>query len=322
MKATERATIMAHCTERVPTATPDENATTVLRHLRGGAWDTINYIYITNDYRKLLGVVSLRELLVAPSHQKMSDIMKTELVVAHPHSEPARAGILAIQHAVKAIPVVTLGEGTLVGAVPADRIMRILHEEHTEGFLRLSGIQRGHPVVNIFQTSVFRLTKFRLPWLVIGFGGGIIATLVTGFFEETLRNHLALVFFVPIMVYMSGAVATQTETLYVRGLSLRPTHFFKHLRHEFLVGLLIGLCMAVLMYIFAALWVGEQRIALAVGLAMFVNISLATVIAHIIPTLLYWIKKDPALGAGPFANVVSDVVSLLIYFSITALLLA
>lgn len=314
-------TVMAHLVEQVPTAHPSDNVEQVLRSLRQQLWASTQYVYVIDGSKRLVGTVSVRTLLASPNDATMSSLMERNLVVLHPHSDQERAGILAIQHHLKAIPVVTVGEWTFVGIVDANQIMTILHKEHTEDFLRMSGIQRGHPVVDIFQTSVLRLVRLRLPWLIVGFGGGLLATLLSGQFSETLEQHIELAFFIPLIVYMSGAVATQTETLYVRSLSMHEGHFLRHAWHEFLVGAVLGATMAVLVYGFAFVWMGSAPLASAIAIAMFANLSLATIIALCIPTVLFWMKKDPALGAGPFATVVGDVVSLLVYFAVTSAIL-
>jgi len=312
---------MDHLVEAVPTAAASDTVEAVLRHLRNKQWDTLNYVYILDEKSCLMGVVSVREILAAQNENKMSNLMTRDLVVVHPHNDQERAGILAIQHDIKAVPIVRPGTNEFLGVVGADQVLKILHEEHTEDFLRLSGVQREHPVTNILHASPWRLARLRLPWLIIGFGGGIVATLVAGFFEASIEQQIFLAFFIPMVVYMSDAVGTQTETIYIRSLTLKQSPLLRYAIREFLVGVLIAAVIAFLIGVFTVAWTGLWPLAWAVGAAMFVNVALAPVIALMVPTLLYWTKKDPALGSGPFTTIIQDVVSLIIFFSITTWLL-
>lgn len=317
----EKETVMDHLVEVVPTAIAGDTVEVVLRHLRTKKWDTLNYVYILDNDHCLIGVVSVREILAARNEDKMSDLMAKELVVVHPHNDQERAGILAIQHDIKAVPIVRPATNEFLGVVGSDQILKILHEEHTEDFLRLSGIQREHPVTNILHASPWRLATLRLPWLVIGFGGGIVATMVAGLFEASIEKQIFLAFFIPMVVYMSDAVGTQTETIYIRSLTLRQSSLLPYALREFTVGLLIAVVIAFLIGIFTFVWTGLWALTWVVGVAMFVNVALAPIIALMVPTLLYWTKKDPALGSGPFTTIIQDVVSLIIFFSITTWLL-
>lgn len=321
MKDGKKETVKDHLVTAVPTADIGDNVEKVIRELRSKRWDSLNYIYVLKDQKILTGVVSVKKLLAAKNEASVSELMTKDLIVAHPHNDQERAGILAIQHDIREVPVVKVGSNEFVGAVAANQIMKILHEEHTEDFLRLSGIQRGHPIVDIFRVSVLRLARLRLWWLLVGLGGGMLATLLLRFFEDTLSQRLMLAFFIPVIVYMSSAVGTQTETIYVRGLSLHHIPLLRYLWRELQVSVIIAAIMAVLMYLFTVLLFGSLDIALVVALALMINIAIAPFIALLIPTVLYWAKKDPALGAGPFITVIQDLFSLIIYFAVASWLL-
>ena len=321
MKSDEKETVMDHLVEAVPTAGAADTVEAVLRHLRSKKWDTLNYVYILDDKRCLIGTASVREVLAAKNEEKMSDLMVKDLVVVHPHNDQDRASILAIQHDIKAIPIVRPGTNEFLGVVGSDQILKILHEEHTEDFLRLSGVQREHPVTDMLHVGPWRLAKLRLPWLIIGFAGGIIAILVARLFEASIEQQIFLAFFIPLVVYMSDAIGTQTETIYIRSLTLKQSSLWRYASREFAVGLLIAAVITLFIWIFTLIWTRAWSLALAVAVAMFVNMALAPVVALIVPTLLYWTKKDPALGSGPFTTIIQDIISLIIFFSITTWLL-
>ncbi len=160
------------------------------------------------------------------------------------------------------------------------------------------------------------LIRLRLPWLIIGLFGGVLASFLVSNFEKTLSKNISLAFFVPIIVYMSDAVGTQTETVYVRSLSRHKGRFLQYLFKEALTGLLLGIFFGLLMSLFAYLWLGSLTVAATVGLAMLGNLIIAPVIALVIPEILFKERADPALGAGPFGTIIQDIISLLIYFLI------
>jgi len=163
-----------------------------------------------------------------------------------------------------------------------------------------------------------RLVKVRLPWLIVGLLGGMVVTLMVSRFENILSTNLKLAFFIPIIVYLADAVGTQTETIYVRNLSKFKDNFYKYLAKEVLVGTCLGFILGALVATGAYLWLRSVETAITVGLAMFVNIIIAPVIAIIVPEILFKERVDPALGGGPFTTVIQDFTSLLIYFLIAS----
>jgi magnesium transporter len=165
------------------------------------------------------------------------------------------------------------------------------------------------------------LLRLRLPWLVLGLIFGIITTLFVGQFEKLLSQNVKLAFFIPVIVYMSDAVGTQTETIYVRNLAKKQINFFTYLSKEFVIGMVLGSIFGIASGVFAMVWLGTVEVALTVGLAMFVSILAASVISLITPTVLYREHTDPAVGAGPFTTVIQDFVTLLIYFAIATLII-
>lgn len=168
---------------------------------------------------------------------------------------------------------------------------------------------------------VGHLIEHRLPWLVLGLLGGIIASVVVSKYEQILEADLRLAFFIPLIVYLSDAVGTQTETIFIRRLKRTGKGFFPYLWKETFLGLSLGLIFGLVTGIFAYYWLGSPSIALTVALAMLINLSLAPMLATIIPELLYKEHSDPALGAGPLATIIQDLISLLVYFLFASLIL-
>ncbi len=165
------------------------------------------------------------------------------------------------------------------------------------------------------------LVRHRIPWLLLGLIGGGAAAVMVSKYEAILGNDIRLAFFIPIIVYMSDAVGTQTETIYVRYLQKTGAHFWKYIWKETRLGLTLGLLFGAITGVFASLWLGSQAIGLAVGAAMFINMTIAPILATAIPMILYKEHSDPALGAGPLATILQDLLSLMVYFLIATLII-
>jgi magnesium transporter len=165
------------------------------------------------------------------------------------------------------------------------------------------------------QEAVLRRFWHRLPWLILGLGGALIAADIVARFETRLQERLILAFFLPGIVYLADAVGTQTETIVVRGLSV-GVGLRMAMWGELLTGLMIGVALAVVS--FPLLWWrwGAAEVALGVSLALLAACSTATLIAMSLPWLLDRFRLDPAFGSGPLATVIQDLLSILIYFAI------
>lgn len=165
------------------------------------------------------------------------------------------------------------------------------------------------------------LIERRIPWLFVGLMAGIVITIFSSLFEEVLSNNLRLAYFIPVIVYMAGALGTQTETVYVRNLGREKVNFKIYLFKESIFGILAGILFGIGIGIFTYIFFREVSTAMTVGLAMFASTATAPPIALTISALIKKEHKDPALGAGPFTTVIQDLISLIIYFSIASLIL-
>jgi magnesium transporter len=169
--------------------------------------------------------------------------------------------------------------------------------------------------------GVGHLLSLRLPWLIVGLLGGLVATMIVSHFEAVLKDNLALAFFLPVIVYMSDAVGTQTETIYVRNLATGRVSLAKYFVKELVLGLVLGTFFGVLVALFATLMLGSTATGFTIGLAMAATVATAPVVALVVPALLQKERIDPALGAGPFSTILQDLLSVLIYFLIASILL-
>lgn len=165
------------------------------------------------------------------------------------------------------------------------------------------------------------LIKIRFPWLVIGLIGGLFASFVVSHFEVTLRETVALAFFIPVIAYMSDAIGTQTETVFIRALSNLKFNIAKYIVREIIVGATLGSAFGLLAGIFAYFLASSSAVGIIVGFSLFLSMTIATGLACVTPIILRGFKQDPAVGSGPFTTAVQDVVSLTIYFIIATLIL-
>ncbi len=314
-----KETALARSVKNVPTATPDQKVSDVLTKIRRHReWDFSYYIFVLGKNRKLLGVASLNELIRSEPEVLMRNIMKRNLITVSPDIDQESVAILAVQNNIRAVPVVKRKTHEFLGLVTDDVIFQILHHEHTEDFIRHAGVVRDRPMTDVFKARITKLVRLRIPWLLIGLAGGMLATSLLEMFSKILEKELSLVFFIPVILYISSAVGAQTQTLFIRSLAMNKTKIGKYAVREFGVGLIIALICASIIFIFAYAWLRSLHLAATVSLAMLVNICLAVGIALLIPALLNRYKKDPAIGAGPFANMIQDIVSLLIYFLVAS----
>lgn len=285
-------------------------------------FETINYIYIVDKDNMLQGVVSVKEIFRSPKIAKVYQLMRKELITVHPHTHQETAAILAIKHNLKAIPIVD-SENHFLGVLPSDAILNILHEEHVEDLMRFAGVHSFRdPAKNIIKASTWIHIKKRLPWLALGLVGGIVAAGVVSFFEQVIKTQLMLAVFIPLIVYMADAVGTQTETIYIRSLALEHNlNTFKYILREIKIGLSIGIILGFTISLVSYWWVGSVIIGVILGLSIFITNLVAVMVAMFLPWLFSKFKLDPAFASGPFATVIQDILSLVVYFAVAQMFL-
>jgi magnesium transporter len=218
------------------------------------------------------------------------------------------------------VPVVD-EHSRLLGVVPPEQLLAILRREHIEDLHRFAGIANGtNHTREALETPPLKRVRQRLPWLLVGLAGSLVATLVMAAFEQALTTRIAVAFFVPGIVYLADAIGTQTEAVAVRGLSLN--HFPSLgalLAGELATGTLIGLALATLALPLAWAAFGSFALAAAVAGAIVAAGAAACGVGLLLPWLLSRLGHDPAHGSGPLATVIQDVLTLLVYFGFVLL---
>lgn len=293
----------------------------VLNMLREVAPDAeiIYYLYVVNTKEELVGVVSLRDLIIAKPDTRIEDIMITKVVSVSENMDQEEVGLIIKKYDLLAVPVIS-DENFLQGIVTVDDVMDILEEETTEDFGEISAA-KGATDVNL---SPFQAARRRAPWIIVLMFFGLITGGVIGQFEDTLESVVLLAAFIPMIMDSGGNVGTQSLAVAVRGLALgtiKGNSLWRMIRRELTTGAMIGLICMVLISSLITIFYGNMMLGLIVGVSILCTLSISAVVGAILPLLINKLKFDPAIASGPFITTVNDIVGLMIYFSIATYLM-
>lgn len=304
----------------VPTAKIGQTIKNVAKTLSKNAdkFETMDYVYVLNDKSILCGVISLKQVFSKlEKNSRVDDVMRKDLVVAHPSTERSTIVYLALSHNLRGIPIVDKDKHFL-GVVPYDTILRIFNQEINKDILQFGGVfHKMGKELNTINSPSKVMIKSRLPWLLMGIIGGTIAAFIVTHFEGLLGKSLMLAAFMPILVYMSDAVGTQSETLMVRSIAIDPRMQIKrYLIREFKIATILALICGILVGGVVTVFWKDVFVGAIVGLAMIVSIFASVLSSTLLPLVFKKMNLDPATATGPFATVISDILTLAIYFII------
>ncbi len=311
---TSRETAADHAAARAVSARAGDTADAVRQQIRRQGRTDWELVCVLGDDDRFLGTLTAAELLALPDDSVLGGVVQAGQPRVAPDTDQEKVASIALHHQVAAMPVVDHA-GHLVGVIGSSTLMDILRREHVEDLHRLAGITRESAAArHALEEAPLRRARHRLPWLVVGLGGSMVATFIVARFETALAAKPELAFFVPGLVYLADAIGTQSEAVAVRGLSLSHVGIGRLIGSELRTGLLIGVVLALLAFPMIWLVFGELRLAAAVTLALAGASIVASVLGLVLPWLLARTGSDPAYGSGPLATIVQDVLSLLIYF--------
>jgi len=277
------------------------------------------YLYVVDEYGKLVGVSSLRQLVVVPPETTLKQFMTTDVFAVGTDVDQEEVAKLVARYDILAVPVVD-ESNRLEGIVTVDDVIDIFRQEATEDMLKMAGV--GDEYVET--QSIYRSTKTRLPWLLASCAGGIMALFIIGRFEGTLYRFAYLAAFIPVIMGMGGNIGTQSSTIVVRGLAtgrLNVRDFWRVVSKELAIGLILGGFYAVLIGTVAQVQYTVQMLALTVGLAVIISMTVAALVGSGVPLLLARINIDPAVATGPFVTTSIDIISVYCYFILATTLL-
>ncbi|WP_163537058.1 magnesium transporter [Gracilibacillus sp. YIM 98692] len=287
-----------------------------MRHLRQEAPDaeTIYYIYVVDSSKKLAGVISLRDLIIAEGGWLIQDIMHERVV-----SVPVGEGQEEIAQMMRdydflALPVIDF-KGHLLGIITVDDIMDVMDEEASDDYSKLAGISD----VERFGDTAFSSAKKRLPWLIALLFLGMITANIIGRFEETLEQVAILAIFIPLIAGMAGNTGTQALAVAVRSISTGEMDKIGRARviwQEARTGVITGTCCGVVITIVVAFVYSDIYLGILVGISIMCTLMVATIAGAIVPLVMHRLKIDPAVASGPFITTLNDIISILIYFGL------
>jgi magnesium transporter len=308
-----------------PKATVQEVTDLLTKHARN--YKSISYVYLVDAKRMLLGVVSIKDILVHSPHTIVAAIATDQVVQVLATDAADVVALTAIDHGIKSVPVVDAVTKQFVGVVTADTIQDILHRGHLLDTMRQAGAGGGaDPRSTILTGAPIVHIRNRLPWLLLGLAGGLFAAQIVRSFETALEAHVLIVAFIPLVVYLADAVGSQTEIIFVRALALDPRlkdfgRFKAYFAREFVVSSSLAIILALLMGAITSWWFDAAHLVPLLAVAITSTLMLAMLVALVIPFLATKLKYDPALTSGPVATVIRDVMTLVVYFWVVALFL-
>ncbi len=277
------------------------------------------YIYVTDNQKHLLGVLSLRTLLTKPYKAKVEEIMTKDIVKLHVDDPQDAVADIFMKYQYSALPVVDL-YNRLKGMITWDDAQDIVEEETTDEILQTSGISTELVDEDeIVFGSTVKAVKARFPWLFITLIGQLIASNVVNKFENTLNAVPVIAIFMPLLAGLGGNIGTQSITIIIRGLStgqLNMSSAIHQIFRELRVGVIIGTLFGVLVTLYTWQWKNNIDFGIVVGVSMAINMSVATLLGAITPFLLKKFKIDPAIASGPVIATIIDVFGIAIYFTL------
>jgi magnesium transporter len=283
--------------------------------------ETIYYLFVVDRYGRLVGVVNLRQLIVAPPDALIQDIMEEDVIYVTAEVDQEEVARLMARYDLLALPVVDENK-ILLGVITFDDLVDVLEEEATEDLQRYGGAE---PLERPYlDTSPVIITKKRIGWLLILFLTATLTGSVMKLFEEEIQAMVALTLFVPLLIGTGGNAGSQTTATIIRELAtgnVEPRDALRVWWHEARVAVLLGAGMAIPAFIRAITWVDNPMLAITVAVSIVVLVLWATGVGSLLPLVAAKFGIDPALVSGPLMSTMVDATGLLIYFSIAKILL-
>ena len=291
-----------------------------MRRIRGQAKEVtrVHSIYVVDKEDKLVGRLSLKDLIIAKSEQKIADISKAKVDAVNVNENVEEVAKIMAKYDLEAIPVVN-NNAVLLGRITIDDIVDVLKEEADKDYQMAAGLTQDVDS----DDSIFELTKARLPWLFLGLIGGVGAFIIMEGFQDVFSTYATLFFFTPLIAAMAGNVGVQSSAIIVQGLANDDVKgsINSRLLKEMLLAALNGLILALFLFLFV--WVYESKVdlALAISVSLVVVIIIAGLIGTFVPLFLHKRGIDPAIATGPFITTSNDIFGILIYFMIAKMIL-
>ena len=295
-----------------------------IRHIRRSGIDkeTINTCYVTNKSRELIGVVTIRQLILADKDQTMEDLSEDNVISVMTTDDQEEVAQQFSKYNLMAMPVVDT-ENRLVGIVTVDDVLDVMQEETTEDIEKMAAIvPQDKPYL---KQSIFELWKSRMPWLLLLMISATFTGMIITSFEDALAKYVVLTAYIPMLMDTGGNSGSQASVTVIRGISLGEVEFpdifrviWKEIRVALLCGITLALCNMAKLLLFDKL---AFIVALTICLTLVVTIFCAKMVGCTLPLIAARLGFDPAVMASPFITTIVDAISLLVYFQFATRLL-
>jgi len=290
---------------------------------------TVYYAYVVDPEERLLGVVTFRDLIVAPGDKLVKEVMRTEVISAPEDLDQEALSQLFMRHHLMMVPVVD-AEGRIKGIVSVDDIVHVVQEEATEDIQKIGGVETLEGPY--LQIPLLKMIQKRAGWLAALFLGEMLTATAMGQFEAEIARAVVLALFVPLIISSGGNSGSQATTLVIRAMALgevRLRDWWRVIRREFVTGLGLGTILAAIGLTRILLWQGLFNaygdhyflLATAVALSLIGVVMWGSLIGSILPFILRGLGFDPASASAPFVATLVDVTGLVIYFTVAAMVL-
>ncbi len=271
-------------------------------------------VYVINDAGRLVGELSILDLVIRPAGARVRDVMQQSSVAVPVDMDQKQVAAMFSKYDEFTMPVVD-GQGRLVGRITMDDIIDVLEEEKSKDLARIAGTTENE----LGETSIYKVSRSRLPWLITGFVGEGIGAILMSRYEASLATFVVLAFFIPLIVGTAGNIGIQAAVVVVRELALGQINLyrmgrrvFKELQVAFLNGLVLGGILFALVYV----WRDDPALAGLLSGSLLLVIFVAAFMGSSIPLLLHRWRVDPAIATGPFVTVSNDVIGMAIYLTL------
>ena len=284
--------------------------------------ESIYTCYVTDAGRRLEGVLSLKDLLLAKDGQLVEEIMEGDVITAETAEDQEAAAAKMMKYDLLSMPVVDR-EGRLVGIITVDDVMDVMEEEATEDFEKMAAMAPSEKPY--LKTGVFTLARHRILWLLVLMISGMITGGILGRYEAAIAAMPLLVTFIPMLTDTGGNAGSQSSTLIIRGMAVGEIQLKDFLRvfwKELRVSMLVGVVLSAVNYVRLMItYPGQSAVALTVALALFATVLLAKTVGGVLPMAAKLLRADPAIMAAPLITTIVDAISLVVYFRIASALL-
>ena len=284
---------------------------------------TYHFVYVVDDEHRLVGVLNLGALLLAPPDGPISELVKRNVHVVNPEVDQEIVAQMFQRYDLVALPVVD-DRGRLLGRILHDDAADVLEEEADEDIMHMAGATIYEPEL-VYTDQVFRIAGVRLPWLLATLAGLTVPAFLVSAFQFSFPQMMTLVPFIPVIGAMGGNVGSQSSSIVVRGFAtgrVDVDNLGRFLVKELMIGLLMGVACGLLAGVVAIIWHGNPLLAVTVAVSMLAAMMTAALLGVLVPWLFRLLRIDPAIAAGPLVTTINDTTAISIYYVVALALIS